>query len=159
LKGEWVNFRGTNATQGADDYMNIKCSGKCYIYGNVMSLLSKDNFATMTVLQYENTFQNLFMDNEYIFHANGKDLVLPATTLEPYCYYQMFSGCKNLNYVKCLATDISAENCTFEWLKSAGAYILTEGGTCTFVKAEGFDGWTTKTEYDGIPYGWTVTEE
>ena len=151
LKGEWVNFRGTNATQGADDHMNIKCSGKCYVYGNVMSLLDKDNFATMTILPYDNTFQNLFMNNEYIFHANGKDLVLPATTLEPYCYYQMFSGCTNLNYVKCLATDISAESCTTYWLSG-----VSEDGT--FVKAEGFDGWTLNSD-SGIPQGWTVTEE
>lgn len=150
LKGEWVSFRGTNATQGADDYMKIQCNGKCYVYGNVMSLLSKDNFATMTVLPYDNTFQDLFKDNEYIFHANGKDLVLPATKLEYQCYYQMFSGCTNLNYVKCLATDISAESCTTYWLSG-----VPEDGT--FVKAEDFDGWTLSDS--GIPQGWTVTEE
>jgi hypothetical protein len=167
LKGEWVNFRGTNATQGADDYMNIKCSGKCYVYGNVMSLLDKDNFATMTNLPYDHTFQNLFKNmesvdaiNENIYNAKDKDLVLPATTLRFYCYYQMFSGCVNLSYIKCLATDIPANNdCTTDWLKGAGTYILDNGGTCTFVMAEGFEGIWEKKSASGIPDGWTVTEE
>lgn len=160
LKGEWVNFRGTNATQGADDYMNITCSGKCYVYGNVMSLLSKDNFATMTNLPYDKTFQNLFLDNDNIFHINGKDLVLPATTLVSECYYQMFSGCVNLSYIKCLATDIPANNdCTTDWLKGAGTYILDNGGTCTFVMAEGFEGIWEKKSASGIPDDWDIIEE
>ena len=155
LKGEWVNFRGTNATAGtgSSEYMNIKCNGNCYVYGNVMSLLDKDNFATMTTLPYDYTFQNLFKDNIYITNAEDKELVLPATVLTQNCYFQMFSGCTNLNYIKCLATDISASNCTYNWL-----YNVSSSGT--FVKAAGFDGWTTDADDDsGIPWGWTVTTE
>lgn len=148
--GQWVSFRGMSATQGGNDYMIIHCNGNCYVYGNVMSLLYKENFATMVDLPYERTFQNLFMGNEYIFHDDGKDLVLPATTLKRYCYYQMFSGCKNLNYVKCLATDISAEYCTTNWLQG-----VAEDGT--FVQAEGVN-WPTDS-YSGIPYGWTPHTE
>lgn len=155
-EGHRISFRGTRATEGdgSSEFMNIQCTGKCYVYGNVMSLLYKDHFATMTDLLYDRTFQNLFMGNEYIFHYDGKDLVLPATTLKRYCYYQMFSGCVNLNYIKCLATDIPADNdCTTDWLKSAGTYI---SGTHTFVRAEG----TIWPEGDsGIPDGWTVTTE
>ena len=33
---------------------------------------------------------------------------LPAATLTSRCYETMFSGCTSLNYIKCLATDISA---------------------------------------------------
>jgi hypothetical protein len=103
----------------------------------------------MTELPYDYTFQNLFQDNKYITHADGKDLVLPATTLRKNCYYQMFSGCTNFNYIKCLATDIPAKNCTTNWLKSTAK----KG---TFVKAEG----VTWTEGDsGIPNGWTIKEE
>ena len=155
LKGEWVNFRGTNATAGtgSSEYMNIKCNGNCYVYGNVMSLLDKDNFATMTTLPYDYTFQNLFKDNIYITNAEDKELVLPATVLTQNCYFQMFSGCTNLNYIKCLATDISASYCTYNWL-----YNVSRSGT--FVKAAGFDGWTTDADDDsGIPWGWTVTTE
>ena len=150
--GKKVSFRGDNSTSGtgSSNYMNIKCDGDCYIYGNIMSLLSKDNFATMTELPYANTFQNLFKDNKYISHAEGKDLVLPATKLKINCYAFMFSGCTNLNYVKCLATDISARDCTANWLKSTAR----KG---TFVKAEGIE-WPTNSD-SGIPQGWTVIEE
>ena len=41
---------------------------------------------------------------------------LPAATLTKYCYIGMFWGCSKLNYVKCLATSISAEHCTDVWL-------------------------------------------
>lgn len=152
--GKKVSFRGDRATEetGSSIYMNIQCDGDCYIYGNVMSLLSKDNYATMTELPYEHTFQNLFKDNKYISHAEGKDLVLPATKLLKNCYAQMFSGCVNFNYVKCLATDISADQCTFNWL-----YNTARRGTRTFVKAAGVD-WPLDSD-SGIPQGWTVIEE
>lgn len=71
---------------------------------------------------------------------------LPATTLVDYCYGEMFLGCTNLNYIKCLATYISATNCTADWVK----YITTSG---TFVKASNV---TWPTGMSGIPTGWTV---
>lgn len=152
-QGEKVSLRGNNATQSqSSQYMNIACNGLCYIYGNIMSLLSKEDYATMTELPYSNTFQNLFMNNTFISHMEGKDLVLPAKKLLSNCYYQMFSGCNNLNYVKCLATDISARGCTTNWLKG----VSRKG---TFVKAADFDGWSTFDPDNGIPEGWTVLNE
>lgn len=155
-KGDIIRFRGTQATIGnsnSSQFMQIKCNSDCYIYGNIMSLLSKDNFATMTELPYAYTFQNLFQGNTYIYHTEGKDLVLPATVLKKQCYYQMFNGCTNFNYIKCLATDIPANRgCTTNWLKGTPTR-----GTRTFVKAEGFEGWTVGDS--GIPNGWTIEEE
>ena len=156
IKGDVVRFRGTQATIGnsnSSNYMRIKCKAKCYIYGNIMSLLSKDNFATMTELPYAYTFQNLFQENTYIYHTEGKDLVLPATVLKKQCYYNMFNGCTNMNYLKCLATDIPANRgCTTNWLKGTPTR-----GTRTFVKAEGFEGWPAGDS--GIPEGWKVITE
>ena len=150
--GKKVSFRGNNSTKGtgSSNYMTIQCNGDCYVYGNVMSLLSKDDFATMTELPYDNTFQNLFKDNKNITHAESKDLVLPATKLRRNCYAQMFSGCTNFNYVKCLATDISASGCTSNWLKGTK-------GRGTFVKVKGFNGWTYGDS--GIPNNWSVIQE
>ena len=73
---------------------------------------------------------------------------LPATTLKNNCYSRMFSGCTNLNYIKCLATDISATDCTSNWVNGVA-------GTGTFVKPASTD-WSSKTGNDGIPSGWTV---
>ena len=72
---------------------------------------------------------------------------LPATTLERGSYRGMFHGCTSLNYVKCLATDISADNCTNMWL----ANVSSSG---TFVKNPNMASWTSGS--NGIPTGWTV---
>jgi hypothetical protein len=58
----------------------------------------------------------------------------------------MFEGCTKLSYVKCLATDISATDCTYNWL-----YNVASSGT--FIKAANTD-WSRNSS--GIPDGWTV---
>lgn len=74
---------------------------------------------------------------------------LPATTLANYCYSRMFQGCTLLNSITCLARDVSATNCTEEWVNGVAA-------NGTFTKAQGFQGWSQGV--DGIPDGWTVEE-
>lgn len=73
---------------------------------------------------------------------------LPAATLWDYCYQSMFYDCINLNSVTCLATNISANGCTMNWLYG----VATSG---TFTKAESTD-WSGKTGANGIPSGWTT---
>ena len=63
------------------------------------------------------------------------------------CYYGMFRNCTKINYIKCLATDISAPSCTTSWVSGVAP-------TGTFVKAASMNDWTTGTS--GIPEGWTV---
>ena len=75
--------------------------------------------------------------------------VLPATALEQRCYQNMFYDCSSLNCIKCLATDISATNCTYNWVFKVSA-------TGTFVKNPNMTSWTTG--YNGIPNGWTVQD-
>ena len=73
---------------------------------------------------------------------------LPATTLANYCYQSMFQICKSLNYIKSLATDITATNALKDWLAGVAA-------TGTFVKPAGV---SYVTGESGIPEGWTVEE-
>ncbi len=73
---------------------------------------------------------------------------LPATTLATQCYNSMFYRCSSLNYIKCLATDISASDCTYNWVDN----VASSG---TFVKKSGVS-WPIGT--GGIPSGWTVVE-
>lgn len=73
---------------------------------------------------------------------------LPATTLTSSCYQEMFSGCTSLNYIKCLATDISASGCLYKWTNS----VATTG---TFYKKSGV---TYPSGISGIPDGWTVVD-
>ena len=74
---------------------------------------------------------------------------LPATTLANDCYNSMFQGCTGLNYVKCLATNISASSSHTDWLKDVSA-------TGTFVKAAGMNSWPSGS--NGIPSGWTIQD-
>ena len=73
---------------------------------------------------------------------------LPAATLLGLCYYDMFNGCSSLNYIKCLATDISEFLCTAAWVRG----VASSG---TFVK----DANTTwPSGESGIPEGWTIQD-
>ena len=72
---------------------------------------------------------------------------LLAETLVEGCYSNMFSTCRNINSITCLATDISADNCTAYWF-----YRHSESGT--FKKAESMEDWTRG--INGIPEGWTI---
>lgn len=80
---------------------------------------------------------------------------LPASTLGVLSYSYMFMDCENLNYVKCLATDISAYSSTHMFLKNVAEYG-------TFVKDPTMNDWPINDEerYDvwGIPSKWTIID-
>ena len=76
---------------------------------------------------------------------------LPATTLSSWCYSQMFFDCTNLNYIKMLATDISASDCLYNWVSGVSA-------TGTFVKNASLSEGTIGRGENGIPEGWTVVD-
>jgi hypothetical protein len=62
----------------------------------------------------------------------------------------MFEDCTKLNYIKCLATDISATDCTKDWVHRVSS-------TGTFVKHHDMNSWSTGTS--GIPKGWTIEDD
>ena len=74
---------------------------------------------------------------------------LPATTLVSGCYRSMFYGCTSLNYIKCLATDISASNCTNYWVNNVSS-------TGTFVKDANMANWVSGPS--GIPSKWSIKD-
>ena len=69
---------------------------------------------------------------------------LPATTLTNSCYYYMFNNCTKLNYIKMLATDISASSCLTNW-------VISVASTGTFVKNPSMT--TLPAGESGIPSG------
>ena len=226
--GDKIQFKGDNATYG--DYGKYTTfsgsTAEFEIEGNIMSLINKTNFATVTTLQNAYTFNGLFSNcagltsaenlilpattlaescYRYMFEncssltTAPKELpaaklatycysnmfqgcaklttapelpattladyccnnmfrdckllttapVLPASTLVSWCYNYMFYGCTSLNYIKCLAKNISAYNCTNNWVRSVAS-------TGTFVKSPNMTSWTTGK--NGIPSGWTVRD-
>ena len=179
--GDILQFYGNGITGygGTTDGASTKIEGGTadfYAYGNIMSLLDEDGFATNTDFSTSTdtyTFAFLFYDNTHLYSHPAKALelpattllegcyyymfygcthltkapVLPAATLVKYCYANMFRGCSSLNYVKCLTTyPGSGMNYTTNWLSG----VPSSG---TFVKKSGV------TWESGIPSGWTVTEE
>ena len=62
----------------------------------------------------------------------------------------MFTGCTQLNYIKMLANDISAENCLQNW-------VYNVAPTGTFVKRRYM--YIPIDSVDGIPIGWTIEED
>lgn len=65
------------------------------------------------------------------------------------CFDEMFRNCSNLNTIWCTATDISATNCTRNWVRG----VSSSG---TFKKDANMTSWTTGV--NGIPSGWSVQD-
>ena len=175
--GDKICFRGSNASYyPGSEASKIECSAPCYVYGNIMSLVNATAFESLTDLpEGGNTFRSLFENNTNLRNHPEKELLQPATTLQPNCYQRMFAGCtgltkapalpastlrancyqsmfegcSNLTYIKCLATNINATDCTADWVSG----VKTSG---TFVKAAAMTSWPTGPA--GIPLGWTITE-
>jgi hypothetical protein len=140
-----------------------------------MSLLYGDNFEGQIDLSGKNyAFYNLFYNCTTI--KNAKNLILPAAILSyrcydhmfsgctnltsapelpaailaEYCYYCMFSSCNKLNYIKMLATDISALNCLKSWVSGvadSGTFVKNKNATWDIVGVSGIpEGWAVMTE-------------
>ena len=80
------------------------------------------------------------------FKAATTDLVSPIARSAIF----LFQYCTSLNYIKMLATDISAGSCLSGWVSGVSA-------TGTFVKSSSAT-WN-KTGSSGVPSGWTVITE
>lgn len=93
----------------------------------------------------ENCYSNMFENCTSLEVAPE----LPATTLFKKSYYEMFRGCKLLKNIKCLATDISASDCTENWVNGVSS-------TGKFIKHPDMNNWSTGA--NGIPSGWDIEE-
>lgn len=145
-------------------------------YGNIMSIIYGDEFKGKTEFPNNSAYNfSYFFDHSGIVDASnlilpvttltegcysymfeGSNLVyapeLPAKILTDYCYQSMFDNCTNLGYIKCLATDISAEDCTSLW-----TYRVNTDHVGIFVKDPSMEDWTETLSYldnGDIPYGW-----
>ena len=114
-----------------------------YMFNGCTALTTAPALPATTLIQY--CYYNMFYGCTALTTAPA----LPATTLIQYCYYNMFYGCTNLNRIECLATNISALNCTVNWVANVAA-------TGTFIKNPSMSSWTTGSS--AIPLGWTVED-
>ena len=136
-------FYGCSALTEAPALPATTLGDECYyamFYG--CSALTEAPALPATTLTY-NCYGNMFRNCTSLTTAPVLSAPKPAQD----SYYWMFYGCKNLNYVKCLATDISAISCTNNFLGNVSP-------TGTFVKADDMNDWTR--DYYGVPEGWTI---
>ena len=176
--GDKIQFKGNNAAYSDSSYKPIYSTfsgstAEFEVEGNIMSLIYEDDFKNNSTISSSHTFYGLFQGCINLVSAENLILPattladscyrnmfqncnslttapeLPATTLAQSCYNSMFQGCTKLNYIKCLATDISASDCTYDWVDGVSS-------TGTFVKASSMTSWTTGA--NGIPTGWTVQD-
>lgn len=176
--GQTLSFRGESKIFHGTGIGHFEISKKCNLKGNCMSLLFGDDAANNYSLDgKDEAFLSLFEDCATIVEVS-KDFLpatqlssgcyyfmfrgctsltiapeLPATTLVSNCYKRMFSDCTNLNYIKMLATDISAR-CLSYWVSDVSS-------TGTFVKSKDATWNTTPGALGdiGVPAGWTVIDD
>lgn len=177
MKGECVSFKSVLEPGEVVGYINLV--GRCNLRGNCLSLIFGDEASGKNDIHlYPNCFSGIFANNEIINIDKGflpattladrcydrifygcTSLVtapeLPATTLAAACYAHMFQSCTKLNYIKMLATDISAMECLTYWV-----YEVASKGT--FVKNPAINRLPIAEEvnfYRGIPPGWKIIND
>ena len=91
--GDKVQFKGNNAryARGGKNASTFAFSKDCYVYGNIMSLITSADFSICTTFTEDYALQNLFYGNAHIQWHPTQELLLPATKLSEYCYKEMFS--------------------------------------------------------------------
>lgn len=109
--GDVVRLRGTNNTYAGsnDDYDGF--SGGTAIFdveGNIMSLVYGDNFVNNTGLTGSYNFCGLFKQANVV---SAENLILPATTLTPYCYRALLANDPSLTVAPELPATTLAEGC------------------------------------------------
>lgn len=171
VSGDIIQFKGDNKQYSNNVYYNwFTTTVQFNVKGNIMSLIDSTNFSALTSLSATYALQYLFQSCTGLIDASN--LILPATTLTNYCYYSMFyectslttapvlpattlanscyeymfTGCSHLNYIKCLATNISATRCTYGWVNG----VQTTSGTFVTPSTT-----TWGSGNSGIPTNWT----
>lgn len=150
-----TNFASlTTLPEGSDTFRgffecNIITPDEQNSHHNLINHPTKDLLLPATTLR-DGCYKSMFAGCQKLTRAP----VLPAATLVDNCYAFMFDGCSSLAYIKCLATDISATNCTQNWVNDVSA-----SASRTFVRDPNMpydttSGWSRGD--DGIPSGWSV---
>ena len=117
--GQYIEIKrdSTQAFVYEYKYQGFVVTGKISAGGNVMSLVYGDNFENQTVLTENNVFQHLLAYNHEKL-IDISQLVLPATTLSPYCYSHMFFEDYYITSSPELPATTLANNCyeyMFDW--------------------------------------------
>lgn len=155
-----MSVTGVNGSEYAFEYMFLNCRSLlnaptlpatnlssttgCYygMFKDCTSLSAAPALPATTLA--DSCYESMFQNCSGITSAPE----LSATTLADYSYKLMFCGCSALTSITCLATDITATNCTDNWVND----VASAG---TFTKTSAMTSWLVDS-VNGIPSGWTV---
>ena len=139
-------FKGCTSLTTAPALPATTLAGYCYssMFSGCTGLTSAPVLSATTLQQY--CYSNMFAGCTSLTTAPD----LPALTLQWGSYLQMFDGCTSLNYIRCLATNISANSSTLNWLGN----VSSSG---TFVKTKTMTSWTRGA--NGIPSTWSIVND
>ena len=171
--GDKVEFTVPNNQDGpssSSTYFKFTtgCTAPFNVYGNIISLQQVD-YTNAMILSGNSCFREMFRGNTKVIDASN--LIIPdvgltssccegmfrgatnliagpqilATHPSTSCMKNMFYGCGNLAYIKCMFSSVTTAQIR-DWVVSVAA-------TGTFVKAAGVT-WPS----GGIPTGWTIEE-
>ena len=135
-------FSGCTSLTSAPTLPATTLANDCYRYmfSGCTSLVNVPSLPATTLKNY--CYEGMFNGCKSLTSAP----TLPATTLERYCYEFMFQNCTSLNSITVYADDISATNCTYDWLLG-----VSSTGTFRNLGSAIYDTDSTS----GIPSGWT----
>ena len=144
-KGEKLYVRGTidPAGQSLAKHTKFVINGKVEASGNINSLNNNSDVLPPSA------YADLFNGCTSLMSAPE----LPSVNLSSQCYYRIFKGCTNLNYIKAnFITDPSDNNnkYTYEWLDGValiGTFVANPEATWTDTVTRG-----TST----VPENWTI---
>lgn len=136
--GDIVTFHSTNAALGklvnsSYKHTTIKPTNRCYAYGNVMSLIDDEgDFTTDKVITGDYALYGLFWGAKKLENHPDKELFLPATTLDKYCYSYLFFACEALTKAPDLPATELKERCYDQMF--SGCTSLTEAPVMSATK-------------------------
>ena len=117
IKGSQSNYKnaGTDEWETPSNKPIFEATKKCYISGNVMSLLADEENLS------ESAFQGAFSKGktaiDYIDIHPDDPLILPVTTLASQCYMQMFRNCTSLTRAPQFRVETTAYRCCYNMFR------------------------------------------
>lgn len=118
IKGNRTNYKnaGTDTWETPANKPIFDANKKCYISGNIMSLLADKEHLS------ESAFQGAFSKGSgtavnYIDIHPDNPLILPVTTLASKCYMQMFRNCTSLTRAPKFRVEGTAYRCCYNMFR------------------------------------------
>ena len=127
IKGNRTNYKNERPGDSwwkPQDKPIFVASAKCYIGGNIMSLLKDE---TLSVSAFQGAFSRGDTRLTYIDIDPDSPLILPAKNLVERCYMSMFRNCTSLTRAPVFRVETTAEKCCYNMFRACSALENVSG--------------------------------